>query len=94
VTARLEQSLWRGEADGPGLNCLLRPPQGILTRPEQNQEARMGEGPPKPASAPTGAVFLSYASQDQEAARETCRPRHAKKSLAQGWGRPCTVIQK
>ena len=32
----------------------------------------MGEESPKPASAPTGAVFLSYASQDVSAARRIC----------------------
>jgi len=32
----------------------------------------MGEGSPKPASTPTGAVFLSYASQDAEPARKIC----------------------
>jgi TolB-like protein/Tfp pilus assembly protein PilF len=32
----------------------------------------MGEEAPKPASAPTGAVFLSYASQDAEAAARIC----------------------
>jgi TolB-like protein/Flp pilus assembly protein TadD len=32
----------------------------------------MGEESPKPASAPTGAVFLSYASQDGEPARKIC----------------------
>jgi adenylate cyclase len=32
----------------------------------------MGEELPKPASAPTGAVFLSYASQDAEAAQRIC----------------------
>jgi TolB-like protein/Flp pilus assembly protein TadD len=32
----------------------------------------MGEQSPKPASAPTGAVFLSYASQDADAARRIC----------------------
>jgi len=32
----------------------------------------MGEEPPKPASTPTGAVFLSYASQDVEAAARIC----------------------
>src|SRR5215469_14640796 len=32
----------------------------------------MGEESPKPASTPTGAVFLSYASQDAEAARKIC----------------------
>ena len=31
----------------------------------------VGESP-KPASTPTGAVFLSYASQDQEAAQRVC----------------------
>src|SRR6516225_9367196 len=31
----------------------------------------VGESP-KPASTPTGAVFLSYASQDQEAAQRIC----------------------
>src|SRR5215469_12525284 len=34
--------------------------------------ARMGEGLPKPESTPTGAVFLSYASQDAEPARKIC----------------------
>ena len=32
----------------------------------------MGEESPKPASTPTGAVFLSYASQDGEAAKRIC----------------------
>ena len=32
----------------------------------------MGEQSPEPASAPTGAVFLSYASQDAEAAQRIC----------------------
>jgi len=32
----------------------------------------MGEEASKPASAPTGAVFLSYASQDAEAAERIC----------------------
>jgi TolB-like protein len=32
----------------------------------------MGEESPRPASAPTGAVFLSYASQDAEPARRIC----------------------
>jgi len=32
----------------------------------------MGEESSKPASAPTGAVFLSYASQDSEAAKHIC----------------------
>jgi TolB-like protein/Tfp pilus assembly protein PilF len=32
----------------------------------------VGEETPKPASAPTGAVFLSYASQDAEAAQKIC----------------------
>ena len=32
----------------------------------------MGEESPKPASTPTGAVFLSYASQDAEAAQCIC----------------------
>src|SRR6516225_11152085 len=32
----------------------------------------MGEEPPKPAGAPTGAVFLSYASQDVQAAQRIC----------------------
>jgi TolB-like protein/Flp pilus assembly protein TadD len=33
----------------------------------------MGEEVPKPASAPMGAVFLSYASQDAEAAQRICQ---------------------
>lgn len=32
----------------------------------------MGRESPKPASTPTGAVFLSYASQDAEAAQRIC----------------------
>jgi TolB-like protein/lipoprotein NlpI len=32
----------------------------------------MGDESPKPASTPTGAVFLSYASQDAEAAKRVC----------------------
>jgi hypothetical protein len=32
----------------------------------------MGKESPKPASTPTGAVFLSYASQDAEAAQRIC----------------------
>src|SRR5215469_236570 len=32
----------------------------------------MGAQSPKPVSAPTGAVFLSYASEDAEAARRIC----------------------
>jgi len=37
----------------------------------------MGEDSPKPASTPTGAVFLSYASQDAEAARRICEALQA-----------------
>src|SRR5262250_2280836 len=32
----------------------------------------MGDESPKPANTPTGAVFLSYASQDAEAATRIC----------------------
>src|ERR1017187_1435713 len=32
----------------------------------------MGEESPKPARTPTGAVFLSYASQDAQAAQRIC----------------------
>jgi TolB-like protein/tetratricopeptide (TPR) repeat protein len=32
----------------------------------------MGEESPKPASSPTGAVFISYASQDADAAKRIC----------------------
>src|SRR5215471_9971914 len=46
--------------------------QGILIRPTQNKRARMGVESPKPASAPTGAVFISYASQDVAAAQGIC----------------------
>jgi len=38
----------------------------------------MGEESPKPASAPTGAVFLSYASQDADAATRICTSLRAK----------------
>jgi len=37
----------------------------------------MGEGSPRPASTPTGAVFLSYASQDAEAAHKICEALRA-----------------
>jgi TolB-like protein/Tfp pilus assembly protein PilF len=37
----------------------------------------MGEESPEPASAPTGAVFLSYASQDAEAAKRICEALRA-----------------
>ena len=37
----------------------------------------MGEESPKPASTPTGAVFLSYASQDAEAAKRICEALRA-----------------
>src|SRR5215472_5263487 len=37
----------------------------------------MGEETPKPASTPTGAVFLSYASQDAEAAQRICEALRA-----------------
>jgi hypothetical protein len=38
----------------------------------------MGEESPKPGSAPKGAVFLSYASQDAEATQRICEaPRAA-----------------
>src|SRR5437868_3723007 len=37
----------------------------------------MGEESPKPASAPTRAVFLSYASQDAEAAQRICEALRA-----------------
>ena len=37
----------------------------------------MGGESPKPASAPTGAVFLSYASQDAEAAQKICEALRA-----------------
>ena len=43
------------------MHCLRRAPQGILVRME-------GESPIR-ASTPAGAVFLSYASQDAEAAK-------------------------
>ena len=44
----------------------------MLSPPYKIKRARMGEEPPMPASAPTGAVFLSYASQDAEAAARIC----------------------
>src|SRR5256884_7018039 len=37
----------------------------------------MGEESPKPSSAPTRAVFLSYASQDAEAAQRICEALRA-----------------
>ncbi|MBV8306450.1 MAG: TIR domain-containing protein [Gammaproteobacteria bacterium] len=47
-------------------------PQGILPEPHKIKQALMGEESPKQASAPQAAVFLSYASQDSEAARRIC----------------------
>jgi TolB-like protein/Tfp pilus assembly protein PilF len=40
--------------------------------PYQIKKARMGVESSKPASTPMGAVFLSYASQDAEAAQKIC----------------------
>jgi len=40
----------------------------------------MGEQSPKPASTPTGAVFLSYASEDAEAAQRICATRAGQAS--------------
>ena len=37
----------------------------------------MGEQSPKPTSTRTGAVFLSYASQDAEAAQKICEALRA-----------------
>jgi len=37
----------------------------------------MGDESPKPARTPTGAVFLSYASQDAEAAQKICEALRA-----------------
>src|SRR5215472_13931660 len=37
----------------------------------------MGNESPTPASTPIGAVFLSYASQDAEAAQKICDALHA-----------------
>ena len=38
---------------------------------------RMGEGSPKRVSTPAGAVFVSYASEDQEAAQRICEALRA-----------------
>ena len=43
----------------------------------------MGEETPKAASAPTGAVFLSYASQDADAARWICAGEHPVSVIVQ-----------
>ena len=37
----------------------------------------------RPASAPTGAVFLSYASQDADAARWICAGEHPVSVIVQ-----------
>jgi hypothetical protein len=37
----------------------------------------------RPASAPTGAVFLSYASQDADAARRICADEHPVSVIVQ-----------
>ena len=37
----------------------------------------MGGGSPEPVSTPTGAVFLSYASQDAEPAQKICEALRA-----------------
>jgi TolB-like protein len=67
------RSLSRGKADPRTAALPETPLQGILPEVVQDQEARMGEESPKPtASTPTGAVFLSYASHDAEAAQRIC----------------------
>jgi hypothetical protein len=43
----------------------------------------VGEETPKAASAPTGAVFLSYASQDADAARRICADEHPVRVIVQ-----------
>ena len=52
-------------------HCLRLAAQGILPRSVQDQEDEDGGAPNRP-STPTGAVFLSYASQDTDAAQRIC----------------------
>jgi TolB-like protein/Flp pilus assembly protein TadD len=51
--------------------------RAFFRNPHKIKRARMGAESPKVASTPTGAVFLSYASQDVEAARRICEALQA-----------------
>jgi hypothetical protein len=58
------------------VRCLRQVTQAILLCSTQESEARMGESS-KSASTPMGAVLLSYASQDGEAAKRICEALRA-----------------
>ena len=59
-------------------HCLSGPAQGILARPLKIQEGADEGRVAKPGlSGPTGAVFLSYAPQDQEVAQRICEALRA-----------------
>jgi len=62
----------RGKRTASALRCLRGAHRSILLAPFKIKRASVGEESPKPASTPTGAVFLSYASQDAEAAQRIC----------------------
>src|SRR5690349_13379633 len=49
----------------------------MLARPAQDQEGRMQRESPTQASTPARAVFVSYASQDAEAALRICHALRA-----------------
>ena len=49
------------------VDCMPRPRQGILRPSAEAQEGRMGEQSPNcTLTTLTGAMFLSYASQDSQ----------------------------
>src|SRR5215467_7232746 len=59
---------------GIASDWLLR---AFFRNPHKIKRARMGAESAEPASTPTGAVFLSYASQDSEAAQRICEALRA-----------------
>ena len=58
-------------------HCLRQAPRGMLRRAARDPEGADGGESAKPPSTPTGAVFLSYASQDAEAAQRICEALRA-----------------
>jgi len=60
-----------------GQNCLAVLVKAFSPGPHKIKRAWMGDQSTKPASTATGAVFLSYASQDAEAARRICEALRA-----------------
>jgi len=66
-----------------GSELPARAPGGILSQRLQDQEGEDGGGVAQPASTPTRAVFLSYASQDADAARWICAGEHPVSVIVQ-----------